>query len=133
MLMSSTAAKPETINDNGDITDLSFLPSDHSVDIDKESFPTGIVIFHLGHRSIPIASTASNRSLFPSNFPGEPIQLAESFISESLAIPEGIIFVMTSATEIFAADLELINASGVRSPIAIASPDLPAKLVLHKP
>ena len=54
--------KPVTISDKGDITDFSFVSSTHSVDIDKESLPTGIVIFHSGHRSIPIASTASYKS-----------------------------------------------------------------------
>ena len=90
-------------------------------------------MFHSGHKSIPTDSTASNRSLFPSNLPGEPIQFADNLISERLDIPEGKILVTTSATEILAAALELINESGVLSPIAMASPDTPEKLVLHKP
>ncbi len=49
----------ETIKERGDITDFSFPLSFHSVDIERESFPTGIAIFHFGHRPIPIASTAS--------------------------------------------------------------------------
>ena len=60
-------------------------------------------------------------------------QFADNLISERLDIPEGKILVTTSATEILAAALELINEIGVLSPIAMASPDSPEKLVLHKP
>ena len=91
-----------------------------------------MAISHSGHSSIPTDSTASNRSLLPSNLPGEPIQFADNLISERFDIPEGRMFVTTSATEIFAAAFELISESGVLSPIAIASPDFPEKLVLHK-
>ena len=41
--------------------------------------------------------------------------------------------VTTSATDIRAADLELIRESGVLSPIAIASPLFVEKLDLHMP
>ena len=48
-------------------------------------------------------------------------------------MPEGKIFVTTSATAIFAEALAFSNARGVLSPIAIASPDLPENAALHKP
>ena len=56
--ISLIGVKAETIKERGEITDFSFPSSFHSVDIERESFPTGIAIFHFGHRSIPIASTA---------------------------------------------------------------------------
>ena len=56
---SCTAAKAEIINDTGEITFLSCLPSCHVVAIDKESLPTGIEIPSAGHKSIPIACTES--------------------------------------------------------------------------
>ena len=58
-LMSSMGAKAEMIKDNGEVTDSRLSPSFQSVAIDKESLPTGIVIFHSGQRPIPMASTAS--------------------------------------------------------------------------
>ena len=112
------------INDIGEVTDLSSPSSCHAVRIDIESLPTGIVIPNLGQRSIPTASTVRNNF---SSSPGDPaahIQFADSLMSFISPIRAAHMFVKASPIAILPEAGPLTNASGVRSPIAIASPAL---------
>ena len=61
-LTSLTGAKADTINETGEVTDLSVLPSFHVERIDKESLPTGMLMPSAGHSSIPTALTVSNKA-----------------------------------------------------------------------
>ena len=56
---SPQGAKPETINDTGAVTARSPSALSHTVRMDIESLPTGIVIPKAGQKSMPMASTVS--------------------------------------------------------------------------
>ncbi|MNF73880.1 hypothetical protein D3C87_1245310 [compost metagenome] len=59
--MSVTGAKPVTIRDIGEVTDLSTPSSFQRVAMDIESLPTGMVMPSSGHSSMPTAFTVSYR------------------------------------------------------------------------
>ena len=98
------------------------VSSRHTVFIDSESLPTGMAMPNSGHSSMPIACTVSYR--LPS-WPGSPaaaIQFALSRMSEISAIAADAILVIASATAMRPDAGPSITASGVRSPMAMASP-----------
>ena len=92
-----------------------------------ESLPTGIDTPSAGHSSIPTACTASNSAASSPGVPTAAIQLADSLISLIDAIDAAAMLVIASATAMRADAGALSTASGVRSPIAIASPAGPTK------
>ena len=123
--ISETGAKAETISDTGEVTAFESPPSCQRVCIDKESLPTGIVIPSAGHSSMPTASTASNNAASSPEAPIAAIQFADKQISSIRSMLAAPILVIASPTAMRAdAELDKI-ASGVLSPIAIASPVYP--------
>jgi hypothetical protein len=119
---SVTGAKPETISDTGETTAL-FSPSSFQVvRIDSESLPTGIEMPSAGHSSMPTALTVSNSAASWPGWPQAAIQLADSLMSEMSAIGAAAMLVIASPTAMRPEAAASITASGVRSPIAIASP-----------
>ena len=94
----------------------------HDMPIDIESLPTGIDRPSLGHRSKPMAWTASY-SVAPScSYPAEHIQLALSLTLVISSTYAAAILVSVSATAMRAAAAPLRIESGVRSPLVMASP-----------
>ena len=116
------------MSDSGLITLLSSPLSCHTVRILKESLPTGIVSPRSGQNSSPTVFTVSNKFWFSSGSLAAAIQLAESLMSLSFSISLASILVIVSPIAIRADAGESITASGVRSPIAIASPKLLSKV-----
>ena len=110
-------ANAETMSDIGATTSL---PS-QAVRIDSESFPTGIETPSAGHRSSATAFTVSNSAASSPGWPAAAIQLAESLVLESSA-PEEARLVRASPTAMRPDAGASISASGVRSPMAKASP-----------
>ncbi len=120
--MSVTLAKPETISDSGATTLLSMPFSCHRVRMDRESLPTGMAMPSFGHSSMPTAFTVSNRAWSSPGWPAAAIQLADRRIwpSEPMWAPARLVRVSATAMRPEAA--ALTSATGVRSPIAMASP-----------
>ncbi len=118
---SSIAAKPVIIKLTGDVTFLVSPFSLHWVRMDKESLPTGIEMFSAGHSSMPTAFTVAYSAASSPASPQAAIQLADIFTLLS-SIGAASILVMASATAIRPDAGASIAASGVRSPMAIASP-----------
>ena len=119
---SSTGANAVTMSDSGETTARVPESSRQVVLMDSESFPTGIEMPRAGQSSIATASTASNRFASSPGSPQAAIQFADSTIRSMLATSATAMFVSASATAIRAAARASSTASGVRSPIAIASP-----------
>ena len=122
---SVTGANAETMSESGAVT--AFSPPDfgsrHVVRIDIESLPTGIATPIAGQSSIPTAFTVSKSAASSPGCPAAHIQFAESLISPRSRIePAAAMFVIASPTAMRPDAGPSINASGVRSPIAIASP-----------
>ncbi len=125
---SLTGAKPEArLSDSGDTTAFASFPSRHLVFIDIESLPTGIDIPSAGQNSMPTAWTASNSFWSSCASPAAAIQLADSLMSPIFSIEAPAMLVTTSPTAMRAEAAALMTASGVRSPIAIASPQTDSK------
>ena len=123
--ISETGAKAETISDTGEVTVLKSSASCQRVCIDRESLPTGMVIPSAGHSSMPTASTASNNAASSPEAPIAAIQFADKQMSSILSTLAAAILVIASPMAMRAeAALDKI-ASGVLSPIAIASPVYP--------
>ena len=106
---------------------LVFLSFCQIVFIDKESFPTGIVIFQGLHNDWVNSLTVKNKSVFLSLLSGEAIQFADIFISDSFLTPDERRFKVASARANFPAATGLLIAIGDFSPIAIASPESESK------
>ena len=119
---SSTGANADTTSETGETTLRVTEPSRQVVLMDSESFPTGIEMPSAGQSSIATASTASTRFASSPGSPQAAIQFADSTTRSMLATSAEAMFVSASATAIRAAARASSNASGVRSPIAIASP-----------
>ena len=119
---SCTEANAEIISDTGATTFLDLLPSCHSVAIDKESFPTGIEIPKAGHNSMPTAFTESYSLASSPGAPQAAIQFAESLTSSRRRMSAANRLVRASPTAIRAAAGASMTATGVLSPILIASP-----------
>ncbi len=90
--------------------------------IDRESLPTGIDTPSAGQSSIPTACTVSKSEASSPGCPAAHIQFAESFTSPILSIDAAAMFVIASPTAMRPDAGPSINAAGVLSPIAIASP-----------
>ncbi|MCY1525314.1 hypothetical protein D9M68_602900 [compost metagenome] len=120
--MSVTGAKPVTISDSGEVTDLSTPSSCQRVFMDMESLPTGMVMPSAGHSSMPTARTVSYRRASSPGWPAAAIQLAESLMSESFSIFEAARLVTVSPMAMRPEAAAFSRASGVRSPMAMASP-----------
>ena len=115
---SLTGAKAETIRETGARMRL----SSHTVFIDRESLPTGMAIPSSGQTSMPTVFTVSNSA--PS-WPGSPeaaIQFADRRMSEIESIAAEAMLVTASAIAMRPDAGALTTASGVRSPMAMASP-----------
>ncbi len=120
--MSVTGAKPVTISDSGEVTLFSAPSSCHLVFIDMESLPTGMVMPSAGHSSMPTAFTVSYRRASSPGWPAAAIQLADSLMSEIFSMREAAMLVSVSPIAIRPEAAASSSASGVRSPIAMASP-----------
>ena len=126
---SLTGANAVTTSETGALTDFSRPPaagspgtaSRQTVRIDRESLPTGIDTPICRH-SPAAASTASNRSASSCAVPQAAIQLAESLMSSIDPMGAAARLVTASAIAMREAARGSITASGVRSPIASASP-----------
>ena len=90
--------------------------------IDRESLPTGIAIPRSRQSSLPTASTVSNRLASSPACPAAAIQLADSRMRPMSSMAAAAILVTASPTAIRPDAGALIEASGVRSPMAMASP-----------
>jgi hypothetical protein len=101
---------------------LASPPSFHVVRIDSESLPTGIEMPSAGHSSMPTAFTVSNSAASWPGWPQAAIQLADSLMSSMLAMGAAAMLVIASPTAMRPEAAASITATGVRSPIAIASP-----------
>ena len=119
---SYTGAKAETISETGEVTAFESPSSFHVVRIDSESLPTGMLMPSAGHSSMPTALTVSNRAASWPGWPQAAIQLADSLMSEMSPIAAAAMLVTASPTAMRPEAAALMTASGVRSPIAIASP-----------
>ncbi len=119
---SATGANAETISEIGAVTALGVPFSVHVVRIDIESLPTGMDRPIATHVSIATARTVSYSAASSPGCPAGAIQLAESLTSSSERMPAAAIFVIASPIAMRPDAGASISASGVRSPIAIASP-----------
>ena len=124
LFTSDTGANAVTISDTGERTALS-TPSFQRVCIESESLPTGIEIPNAGHNSIPTALTVSYSLASSPATPHAAIQLAEILIWLIASIGAAAILVIASAIAMRPDAGASSTASGVRSPIAIASPSVP--------
>src|SRR6266576_1241155 len=124
LLTSSTGEKAVTMRDKGALTSRSSPLSLHFIDIDIESLPTGIPTPNAGHKSIPIVLTASYNAAPSPGLDAAHIQLALSLMREISPTFAAIRFVNDSATAMRAEAAALSNATGVRSPMDMASPVL---------
>ncbi len=123
---STTGANAETMSDTGATTLRVPSPSRQAVFIDSESLPTGMAMPSSGQISMPTACTVSNRSASSPGSPQAAIQLADNRMSSMRAISAAAMLVTASQTAIrpdaAASAAASSSASGVRSPMAIASP-----------
>jgi hypothetical protein len=101
---------------------LSCSPSFQVVRIDSESLPTGMLMPSAGHSSMPTAFTVSYNAASCPGCPQAAIQLADSLMLPISSIGAAAILVKASPTAMRPDAAASITASGVRSPIAIASP-----------
>ena len=99
-------------------------PSAQRVRIDSESLPTGTLMPSAGHSSMPTAVTVSYRAASSPGSPHAAIQLQLSF-TRSSSIGAASRFVIASPTAIRPDAGASSAASGVRSPMLIASPAKP--------
>ncbi len=118
---SLTGANAVTISETGAVTPLRCPSSSQTVRIDSESLPTGMLRPAATHSS-EAAFTASKRSASSAGSPQAAIQLAESLIRAIDSIGAAAIFVIASPIAMRADAAASMTATGVRSPIASASP-----------
>ena len=121
---SSSVAKAVTISDTGAVTCCGPCSLAQRVRIDSESLPTGMPMPSAGHNSMPTALTVSNSAASSPASPQAAIQLALSLTRDS-AMGAANRLVMASATAMRPLAGALMAASGVRSPMAMASPRKP--------
>ncbi len=124
---SATGANAEITSDTGDTLLCAWPWSCHCACIDSESLPTGMLMSSCGHSSMPTAFTASYSSASSPGWPAAAIQFADSLISSSASTGAAHRLVNASPTAIRAEAAASSRASGVRSPIDIASPATPSK------
>ena len=142
---SARVAKAVTINDTGEVTFFATLAlppgidarpawlaaptagsagSLHCVRMDNESLPTGMEIPKAGHSSSPTALTVAYNAASSPGSPQAAIQLADSLTLES-SMGAASKLVMASATAMRPEAGAFTVASGVRSPMLMASPAKP--------
>ena len=117
---SPTGAAALAISDTGAAIVFSTSPSRHAVFIDNESLPTG-TLMPSAWQTVLAACTASKSFASSPGWPHAAIQFAESF-TRSSAMSAAAMLVIASPMAIRDAAAASMTASGVRSPIAIASP-----------
>ena len=110
------------MSDSGAVTWRCVPSTCHVVRIDRLSLPTGMLTPSAGHSSIPTAWTVSNSAASSPGWPAAAIQLAESFTPAMDPMRAAATFVSASPTAIRPDAGASSTATGVRSPIAIASP-----------
>jgi hypothetical protein len=119
---SSAGANAETMRETGLTTSTGRSPSVQAVRIDIESLPTGMLTPRAGQRSSATARTVSKSAASSPGDPAAAIQLAESFTRASAVTGAAARLVSASATAMRPDAGASRAASGVRSPIANASP-----------
>ena len=122
MRTSSTRAKDEITKESGAVTDFFSPFSSQVVFIDIESLPTGMVIPNAGQSSSPTAFTASYKPASSPPWPAADIQFADSLMRLISPMLVPAMLVIDSATAKRAEAPKSNNATGARSPIAMASP-----------
>ena len=90
--------------------------------MDKESLPTGMAMPSAGQSSMPTVRTVSKSFASSPGWPQAAIQLADSTMSPSVSMGAAAMFMIASATAMRPDAGASINASGARSPMAMASP-----------
>ncbi len=123
--VSSTAANAEMISETGATTSLSTPLSCHLVRIDSESLPTGMLMPSAGHNSMPTACTVSYSLASSPSTPQAAIQLADSLTLPRSLTGAAARLVSASPMAMRPEAGALITASGVRSPMVMASPARP--------
>ena len=121
---SAKVAKAVMIRLTGEVTFLPFSPSCHWVRMERLSLPTGIEMPKAGHSSMPTARTVSYSAASSPASPHAAIQLAES-LTRGSSMGAASKLVMASATAMRPEAGALRLASGVRSPMLMASPAKP--------
>ncbi len=100
--------------------------SSHVVRMDSESLPTGIAMRN-SRQTAATALTVSNSAASSPSTPLAAIQLADSRTRSSDGTAAAAILVIASPSASRPAAAGSVTATGVRSPIAIASPSYPSK------
>ena len=118
---SDSVAKAETISDTGAVTCRASSPSVQRVRIDRLSLPTGTLMPSAGHSSMPTALTVSYSAASSPGSPQAAIQLQLSF-TRGRSMGAASRLVMASATAMRPEAGASREASGERSPMAMASP-----------
>ena len=123
---SATLAKALTIRLTGETT-LCAAPASsvHCVRMDRLSLPTGMLTPSAGHSSRPTARAVAYKSASSPGSPQAAIQLADS-LTRASSIGAASRLVMASATAMRPDAGASSAASGVRSPMLMASPAKPA-------
>jgi hypothetical protein len=110
------------MRESGATTSFCVPLSLQAVRIDSESLPTGIAMPSAGHKSMATALTVSKSAASSPGYPAAAIQLAESFTRSSESTRAAARLVTASPTAMRPEAGPSIKASGVRSPMAKASP-----------
>ena len=114
------------MSDTGEVTFLAPSAAVHCVRMESESLPTGIEMPSAGHSSSPTARTVAYSAASSPASPQAAIQLAESLTRDN-STGAASKLVMASATAMRPEAGAFSAASGVRSPMDMASPAKPAK------
>ena len=132
-----SVARAETVGANADTTSETgalivrgpFSPS-QLARMDRESLPTGIARPSSLQSSSPTARTVSYSRASSAGSPQAAIQLADRRTSVSLSIRAAARLVIASPTAMRPEAGASISATGLRSPMAMASPVSPVKAVV---
>ncbi len=120
---SVTGANADTTSETGAMTHFSApSASRQSVRIDSESLPTGMAMPSCGHSSFATARTVAYSAASSPRSPHAAIQLADRRICDSAAMSAASTLVIASATARRPEAGASSSATGLRSPMAIASP-----------
>ena len=119
---SSTRAKALMIKESGEVTLFCSPFSCQVVFMDMESLPTGMVKPNCGQSSSPTAFTAAYKPASSPLWPAADIQLADNLMRLMSPMFVAAMLVMDSATAKRADAAKSSNATGVRSPMDMASP-----------
>ena len=122
VLTSTTGAKADITRDKGDVTFFEVPSCSQVVCIESESLPTGMTRPSLLQRSKVTALTVSYNACFCASVSMDDIQFAENLMSLIFSTEADKILVMASPTANRPEAEGFKVATGVRSPIAMASP-----------